>query len=84
MCASLFTRLCQNWNHVILDTMFFVGAENTPLQEHLLWSPSLAITSNTTADRPTSSYLISLPSQPLKQGQSQLSVEGWLLGLLGP
>jgi hypothetical protein len=38
-----------------------------------------------TADRSTAPYPASLPSQPMKQwGQSQASINGRLLGLLGP
>jgi hypothetical protein len=40
---------------------------------------------STTADRSVGSYPIFLPRQPLKQwGQSQPSVDDWLLGLPGP
>jgi hypothetical protein len=40
---------------------------------------------STTASRSAGPYPVSLPSQPMKQwGQSQYSVDGWLLGLPGP
>jgi hypothetical protein len=40
---------------------------------------------STTVDRSIGPYLVSLPSKPMKQwGQSQPTVDGWLLGLPGP
>jgi hypothetical protein len=40
---------------------------------------------STTADRSVGPYPVSLPRQPMKQwGQSQPSVDDWLLGLPGP
>jgi hypothetical protein len=53
-------------------------------QAHCSWEKGLQTQSTAPADRSTGPYLVSHLSQPMKQwGQSQASIDGRLLGLLG-
>jgi hypothetical protein len=36
LCASLFVRPHQSWNHAILDILLFVGAENIDISALVL------------------------------------------------